>query len=65
MIANNVYSEAMVFLNIKNGGNNSACIRNPRYGTSDIIVSKNHNWQDVFSIAYEIGHAYYNSFLKG
>lgn len=51
------------FLHIKDRGNNSVCIMNPRYGTSDIIVSKNHNWQDVFSIAHEIGHAYYNSFM--
>ena len=36
---------------------------NPRYGTSDIIVAKDRNWQDIFNIAHEIGHGYYNSFL--
>lgn len=51
------------FLHIKNSNENSLCVMNPRYGTSDIIVSKNNNWQDVFSMAHEIGHGYYNSFL--
>lgn len=51
------------FLHVIEKGENSVTIMNPRYGTSDIIVAKDRNWQDIFNIAHEIGHGYYNSFL--
>lgn len=51
------------YLHLDNKGSKQICVYNPRYGLSDVFVYKKSSIIRVFSLAHEIGHAYYNSFL--
>lgn len=57
------YAQEHNFLHIVEDGDNSVNIFNPRYAMSDIVVGRGESWQNVFSIAHEIGHGFYDSLL--
>ncbi len=58
------YIQRHNFLHITDRDTETVNIFNPRYGMSDIIVSRKRNWQEVFALAHEIGHAYYYSLIQ-
>lgn len=51
------------YLHLADKGSRQICVYNPRYGLSDVFVEQKQSMMRVFSLAHEIGHAYYNSFL--
>lgn len=53
------------FIHISSDIQQSCCIYNPRFNTSDVLVNKKNSVQDIFDIIHEIGHAYYNSYRFG
>lgn len=52
------------YLHLDNKGSKQICVYNPRYGLSDVFVFQEPSIIRIFSLAHEIGHAYYNSFLS-